>query len=147
LWQVVEVLAAEVVDLDGKVKFPRGEVVYSGPRQGAIEIVAARAPAGTPIIYGTATAGDGGTATAGYRGTATAGDGGTATAGYRGTATAGDGGRISIAWWDEKRQLMRTASAEMALDEQDTEGLRLGVRYRIDVVDGIPRFVVADGAP
>ena len=38
---------------------------------------------------GTATAGDYGTATAGYRGTATAGDFGTATAGDRGTATAG----------------------------------------------------------
>jgi hypothetical protein len=42
--------------------------------------------------YGTATAGEDGTATAGYRGTATAGEDGTATAGDYGTATAGERG-------------------------------------------------------
>ena len=46
----------------------------------------------------TATAGDGGTATAGYRGTATAGGSGTATAGYRGTATAGDSGTATAGY-------------------------------------------------
>jgi hypothetical protein len=99
-WLVVEVAREEIIDLDGKVKFPRGNVVFVGQAHDAAALIAEHAPAGTPIIGGTATAGDGGTATAGdggtatagYRGTATAGYGGTATAGFRGTATAGDGG-------------------------------------------------------
>ena len=36
IWQVVEVRASEVVDLDGAVKYPRGVVVYSGSCAGAI---------------------------------------------------------------------------------------------------------------
>jgi hypothetical protein len=90
-WLVVEVEAASVVDLGGKVKFPRGAVVHCGDRLSATEHLAARAP-GRAIVGGTATAGYRGTATAGDGGTATADYGGTATAGYRGTATAGDGG-------------------------------------------------------
>ena len=107
-WLVVRVAAAEVVDLRGKVKFPRGEVVFVGEAHEAAYYLATHGAVGRAIIHGassagnrgtatagdegTATAGDGGTATAGYIGTATAGDGGTATAGNRGTATAGDGG-------------------------------------------------------
>jgi hypothetical protein len=107
-WRVVKVLATDVVDLGGKVKFPRGEVVYCGGRDGAIALLDRMGAADKPVVYavrsagyrGTATAGYRGTATAGYRGTATAGGGGTATAGgggtatagYQGTATAGGGG-------------------------------------------------------
>jgi hypothetical protein len=95
-WLVVEVARTSIVDLDGKVKFPRGEVVFCGDRKGATEYVQARRPgaavcgaAATAGVRGTATAGYAGTATAGVRGTATAGYAGTATAGYAGTATAG----------------------------------------------------------
>jgi hypothetical protein len=93
LWQVVEVAADEIVDLGGKIKFPRGRVLLTTPdTKEATDLVLSRAPAETVCHYGTATAGDGGTATAGYGGTATAGDRGTATAGDRGAATAGYGG-------------------------------------------------------
>jgi hypothetical protein len=91
-WLVVEVEAEKIVDLDGKVKFPSGAVVYCGDRVGAVSFLADHGGAGRAIAGGTAVAGDNGAATAGYRGTATAGAGGTATAGYRGTATAGDNG-------------------------------------------------------
>jgi hypothetical protein len=91
-WLVVEVDAATIVDLPGKVKFPRGVVVHCGDRLSATDYVRQHGGIGRAIIGGTATAGYRGTATAGYRGTATAGDRGTATAGDRGTATAGDGG-------------------------------------------------------
>jgi hypothetical protein len=117
-WLVVAVDAASIVDLGGKVKFPRGEVIFCGDRGTATDYLAANLPTDadpTSIVgatitasgyKGTATAsGYSGTATAsGYRGTATAsGDSGTATAsgdkgtatasGYSGTATAsGDGG-------------------------------------------------------
>ncbi|TXH43423.1 MAG: hypothetical protein E6Q97_34180, partial [Desulfurellales bacterium] len=97
-WLVVETPADGVIDLDRKVKFPRGVVVYCGNLIEAANLISRFAPVGTlPIggtatagYSGTATAGDWGTATAGDWGTATAGDWGTATAGYRGTATAGD---------------------------------------------------------
>ncbi len=100
VWMVVEVDATAVVDLRGKVKFPRGEVVYCGMRDEAVAYILAHGGAGRACAYarvtagymGTATAGHGGTATAGYMGTATAGDQGSATAGYMGTATAGHGG-------------------------------------------------------
>ena len=94
-WLVVGI--DEWVDLNGKVKAPRGEVVHVGDMRSCADLLVAlgadpgKCVGGTATAgyRGTATAGDGGTATAGYRGTATAGDGGTATAGYRGTATAG----------------------------------------------------------
>ncbi|HET9893164.1 MAG TPA: hypothetical protein VFQ42_21990 [Mycobacterium sp.] len=128
-WLLVEVAKSDVVDLDGKVKFPRGTVVFCGDRSEAAKLIVDHAPAGTPVIFGTATAGYGGTATAGdggtatagergtatagYGGTATAGYGGTATAGYGGTATAGYGGTVSIEWYDASRGRYRKAIAEV----------------------------------
>ena len=121
-WIVFEALLADVVEITedggGKAKAPRGNVIYCGKRDEAIALLVKQYP-DKPVIYGTATAGDGGTATAGdggtatagYGGTATAGYGGTATAGYGGTATAGDGGTatagyggtLSLRWWDGSR--------------------------------------------
>ena len=90
-WLVVEVEAGTTIDLDGKVKFPRGAVIFCGDRLGATSTLALLAP-------GRAIAG----------GTATAGDEGTATAGYRGTATAGDRGILNLRWWDGKRHRIAT---------------------------------------
>ena len=105
-WLVVEVCESEIVDLGGKVKFPRGRVVCCGDRPTATEYLRTRGGEGWAIVGGTATAGDNGiaaagdvgTATAGYGGTATAGDGGTATAGDVGTATAGYGGTATAGY-------------------------------------------------
>jgi hypothetical protein len=167
LWQVVEVDTRQVVDLGGKVKVPRGWVIYSGDRETATRIVmdahggAVIGGTATAGDYGTATAGDYGTATAGDRGTATAGDygtatagdggtatagdGGTATAGHRGTATAGDGGtatardggELRIRWFDGSRR--RCAVAYVGED-----GIRPDVAYRIEVENGWPRLVEAE---
>ena len=82
-----------MVRLEGKIKFHRGDVV--GSYSSIQEAVTAQGLQSKPDragFCGTATAGDRGTATAGYYGTATAGYGGTATAGDSGTATAGYGG-------------------------------------------------------
>jgi hypothetical protein len=114
-WLVVAVPADSIVSLDdgAKVKFPRGEVVYCGNREGATQLIYAQRAA--PIVgltiqsnaerntvcagyRGTATAGNYGTATAGNYGTATAGEGGTATAGNYGTATAGEGGTATAGY-------------------------------------------------
>jgi hypothetical protein len=109
-WLVVEVESSSIVQLGGKVKFPRALVRFAGDRKTATDYLLANDPLSLNVAvigaqllvgdkesvtvgaFGTATAGDRGTATAGDRGTATAGDRGTATAGDRGTATAGYGG-------------------------------------------------------
>ena len=96
-WLVVGVAEDSLIDLDGKVKFPEGEVVFCGNREGAIADIIQRGADPSKVCYNhvhvghrkTATAGYGGTATAGIYGTATAGECGTATAGNWGTATAG----------------------------------------------------------
>ncbi len=123
VWIVVEADEDSIVNLDGKVKFPRGVVVFAGPRYEATSFLARLAP-GRSIIgslatagyRGTATAGDRGTATAGDSGTATAGDSGTATAGDSGTATAGDSGELRIREWDPKASRYRTRVAWVGED-------------------------------
>jgi hypothetical protein len=94
-WLVVAVEAGSTVDLGGKVKFPRGEVVFCGDRKAATDFVLAHGAAGKAVVGAAVTAGDYGTATAGGRGTATAGD--------YGTATAGDRGIIVLKRWDGSR--------------------------------------------
>jgi len=91
-WLIVEIDPETAIDLDGKVKFPRGKVVFVGDLDSAPKWLSEHGGAGRAIVSGTATAGYSGTATAGVRGTATAGVRGTATAGYSGTATAGYSG-------------------------------------------------------
>jgi len=105
---VVEVLEKDIVDLGGKIKFPQGNVVFSGSREGATNFLLANGGQGKAVIgawvanpssNGHATAGDYGTATAGEGGTATAGEGGTATASKFGTATALDYGTANAGAW------------------------------------------------
>jgi len=103
IWQVVEVEEKTLVDLDGKVKFPKCKLVFEGDQKTATDYLQLRAPNGK-VIHGafvtvghnqTATAGNYGHATAGDYGHATAGDYGQATAGDGGHATAGDGGQAT----------------------------------------------------
>ena len=84
-WLVVEI--EEYVDIQGKVKFPSGNVVFAGNQETATKYIADHGGAGKAIV--------------GYN--ATAGSGGTATAGPYGTATAGHDGQIRISWWDGNR--------------------------------------------
>ena len=120
LWLVVEVDAATVVEFERKCKVPGGMVVASGKRAEVCGWLAGVLPCRS-IVYGTATAGDGGTATAGYGGTATAGDGG--------TATAGDGGSIAVRWWDGQKGRYRLISADVG-----ENGIEANKPYH--VVDG-----------
>jgi hypothetical protein len=134
-WLVVEVEAAAVVDLGDKVKFPRGNVIYAGTREGAIELIAKRSPEmkanETAIVFHTASAtGDRGTASAtGYRGTASAtGYRGTASAtGDRGTASSGPNGILVLAWWDEAAKRRRLTVGYVGED-----GILPNRRYKLD---------------
>jgi hypothetical protein len=94
LFQVVKVIEKEIVQLDGKVKFPRCEVIFTGSQKEATDILQKEYP-GLPIIGATVVVGDNLVAVSGVRGTATAGNNGTATAGEDGTATAGDEGKAT----------------------------------------------------
>jgi hypothetical protein len=116
-WLVVEVEKSTTVDLDGKVKFPRGDVVYCGTRFDATAYLYDHGGRGYAIIGGTATAGNRGTATAGYAGTATAGD--------DGTATAGDDGTIIIKRWNGKRY-------KFSVGHIGEDGLLPNVAYKLD---------------
>lgn len=51
LWQVVEVEESDLVHIGGKVKFPRGEVVYSGEFAVAFNMVAKAWLAKLPTSY------------------------------------------------------------------------------------------------
>ena len=142
-WLVVRVVEDSIVDLGGKVKFPRGEVIYCGDRSTAANMIADAYP-GEAVIGATRVAGDGGTASAGYGGTASAGYGGTASAGYggtasagyggtasagpRGTASAGDNGIVAVRWWDDQSKRYR-----MAVGYVGEDGIEKDVKYRYDV--------------
>ena len=95
LWMVIEVddHPENLVQLVGKVKFHRGNVIYVGSFIEATNLV--RTSPTLCGFYGTATAGRCSNATAGYRGTAIAGNCGTANAGHYGTANAGDTGKAT----------------------------------------------------
>ena len=76
LWQIVEVDEATIIDLGGKVKFPAGNVIYTGDRAGATALIYA-AYGQLPVIGGVQisdkkvclTGGNGSTLTGGNRST------------------------------------------------------------------------------
>ena len=58
IWQVVKVLEADLIKFDGKVKFPRGEVIYSGNMAVAFNMVAKEFLAQIPTSYASVDAND-----------------------------------------------------------------------------------------
>lgn len=106
VWQVVAVDADQIVDLGGKVKFPRGEVIFSGDRKGATDLIASLGGEfviGRMIVtdqplkttggdYSIFTGGDGSTLTGGYGSTLAGSDFSTLAGGDFSTLT---GGRYS----------------------------------------------------
>ena len=124
LWLVVEVDASKVVDLGGKVKFPkaktlavestwqaamgfiRGHAYYAATHKPEAAATGDSGHAAATGDYGHAAAtGEYGRAAAtGYSGHAAAtGKYGWASSGYSGKAKAGDNGVLSLLWWDGKR--------------------------------------------
>lgn len=102
-WLVVEVDGNSIVDLGGKVKFPRGDVVFCGSRKEATDFVLARSPsrlvAGAIVSVGnhdTAKSGDGGTSISGDYGTSVSGDYGKSISGDCGTSISGESGKSIV---------------------------------------------------
>lgn len=96
-WLVVEVDSTSIVQLDGKVKFPKGKVVLCGTQDEASMYVYNRAPSESAVMLAKVSVGDHksvrvgmhGTATSGHYGTSIAGNGGIAVSGDHGTSRAG----------------------------------------------------------
>ena len=80
----------EWIDLDGKVKFPRAEVVFSGSREDATAKIRELGANGA-VIGSILTGGIGSTLTGGDRSTLTGGNGSTLTGGNGSTLTGGNG--------------------------------------------------------
>lgn len=115
-WLVIKVQKAEMVELNEKVKFKGGEVIFCGDAAGMTECLAS---------YGVGEGAIAAVVTAGDFGHATAGDNGHATAGDYGHATAGDYGIINIKWWDGKRYRIKIGYI-------GEDGLNPCVFYKID---------------
>jgi hypothetical protein len=96
VWMALAVPSADVIDLDGKVKFPRCRIAFRDDRTAVANFIAARRPANTPApMFGQAAAGEAGQAAAGYAGQAAAGEAGQAAAGEAGQAAAGYAGQAA----------------------------------------------------
>ena len=82
LWMVILVDGAKIVPLNGKVKFPEGEVVFCGDCETAVKTIQWFAPAGTKINRSTNIGG--------YRSTNSGGNGSTNSGGNESTNSGGD---------------------------------------------------------
>jgi hypothetical protein len=106
-WLVVAVWETDVIEIDRKVKFPRGWVLHVGDRYSATNFLSEHERAiGRAIHAGTATAGDDGTATAGVR------------------------GEIRIRFYDAKNERYRTKVGYIGED-----GIEADTPYRLDATN------------
>jgi hypothetical protein len=128
VWLVVAV--EDWIALEGKVKFPRGEVVFCGSRLDATtEII--RLGARGAVIGAILTGGAGSTLTGGYGSILAGGEGATLTGGYgsiltggnRSTLTGGSWSILSIKWWDGLRY-------RIAIGYVGEDGILPNVAYR-----------------
>ena len=93
-WLVLSVDTETLVDLGGKVKFPKAEVVHVGDKKSAGDVILATGFIG-PVIGATVTGGDYATVTGGYGATVTGRDYATVTGGRRATVTGGYGATVT----------------------------------------------------
>lgn len=102
LWQVVEVIEDEIVQLDGKVKFPRGNVLFTGSQEDAVKKIQEAYP-GAAVI------------------------GARVTAGSYGTATAGEAGILVLRYYDGQKNRYRLVVGYVGED-----GIEAGKKYRLN---------------
>jgi hypothetical protein len=158
-WLVVAVDASSIVDLGGKVKFPRGEVVCRGDRKAATDYILAHGAAGKAVMgcyltggnrstltggdYSTLTGGNRLTLTGGDDSTLTGGDYSTLTGGYGSTLTGGDGSTLTggnrstltFSFWNGNRK-------RLVVGYVGEDGIEPGRAYRLDhsgkIVEALP---------
>ena len=134
-WLVVEVTQADVIDLGGKVKFPRGVVVSCNDhwrdamavirarmlRDGAFRVVATKEG---EVASATGHSGHA-SATGDYGHASATGHYGWAITGYNGTAKADKNGALTLLWHDGKRP-------RVTVGYVGENGVKAGVAYRLD---------------
>jgi hypothetical protein len=109
-WLVCKVAAKDIVDIGGKVKFPKCRVVFCGDRRGATDYIIACGADPSKVVgafltggnWATLTGGNWATLTGGHRATLTGGYGATLTGGYGATLTGGNWATLSWRVWDGK---------------------------------------------
>ena len=125
VWVVAAVDAEQIIDINGKVKFPWADVIFAGDRRGAIATIQPLCAEPNLVVGATVTGGDRATVTGGYRATVTGGDRATVTGGDRATVTGGyraivtggyraivTGGYESLLqlyYWDDNRRRVAVA--------------------------------------
>ncbi|MDE1971411.1 MAG: hypothetical protein KGI50_07600 [Patescibacteria group bacterium] len=160
-WLVVEVNEEDIIDLDGKVKFPRGIVRYVGDKAGATGYLTEHEPrSANDAIIGlvktvgdnqsaiggdysvlnggyrsTLTGGHGSTLTGGLCSTLTGGHYSTLTGGHNSTLTGGYRSTLSIKWFDHETYRYRISIAYVGED-----GIEPNVAYKLD---GQGKFIKA----
>ena len=119
-WLVVEVDSDSLIELGGKVKFPRGVVRFAGDKKSATDYLWQNEPRSRDVAVIGAQRAD-------LRDHAMVQVGalGTATAGYMGTATAGEGGVISIEYYDGQR-------SRRLIGAIGKDGLKPNTPYRVE---------------
>ena len=91
-WLVVEVLESDIVDLGGKVKFPKGNVVFCGSRWAAANYIKENGGLNKRVIGAYTSVADDCKAITGDKGMSMAGKGGYAISGWHGVAITGSHG-------------------------------------------------------
>jgi hypothetical protein len=144
-WIVVEVVKADVIDLAGKVKFPRGVVLATfGHWRDAMAFIRARRPVDEEMTVATGISGH--ASATGYSGHASAtgrsghasatGDYGHASAtgyygwsvgGYHSRVKAAGNGALTALYWDEAAKRPRVAVAYVGED-----GIKADTWYRVE---------------
>jgi hypothetical protein len=117
-WIVVEVVKADVIDLDGKVKFPRGVVLATfGHWRDAMAFIRARRPVDEEMTVAT-----------GISGHASAtGHSGWSVGGYHSHVKAAENGALTALYWDEAAKRPRVAVAYVG-----EAGIKADTWYRVE---------------
>ena len=113
----------EWIDLDGKVKFPRAEVVFSGSREDATAKIRELGANGA-VIGSTLTGGHGSILTGGRGSTLTGGDYSALTGGRGSILTGGDGSILCLSWRDGNRHRIVVAYV-------GEDGVKADTAYRL----------------
>jgi hypothetical protein len=134
VWMVLDVVKAAIIDLGGKVKFPRCVVRFVGTRDAAAAEIARLGAVGAIIGAVVSVGANGGGAvgalgslSGGNHSTLSGGDGSILSGGYGSTLSGGDGSILSGFWWDATASRWRLAVAYVGEDgiEPKTEYIAL----------------------
>ncbi len=98
-WLVCKVATKDIVDLSGKVKFPKCKVVFCGDRKGATDYIIKCGADPAKVVGAFLTGGYRATLTGGYGATLTGGDRATLTGGDRATLTGGNWATLTGGNW------------------------------------------------